>query len=48
VPIQADTPPGSYSLQLGVYSTDTMMRSTLRSPLGASADRALLSPITVR
>jgi hypothetical protein len=48
VPIKADAPPGSYSLQLGVYSTDTMIRSTLRTPSGASADRALLSPITVR
>jgi 4-amino-4-deoxy-L-arabinose transferase-like glycosyltransferase len=48
VPIKADTPSGSYSLQLGVYSTDTMVRSTLHTPSGASADRALLSPITVR
>jgi hypothetical protein len=48
VPIKADTPPGTYSMQLGVYSTDTMIRSTLRAPSGASADRVLLSPITVR
>jgi hypothetical protein len=48
VPIKPDTPPGAYLLQLGVYSPDTMARWTVRAPSGATADRVLLSPVTVR
>jgi len=46
-PIKPDATPGVYDLQVGVYSPDTMTRWLLRLPSGATADRVLLSPITV-
>jgi hypothetical protein len=48
VPVQPDTKPGDYQLQLGVYSPDTMARWPLRVSSGAKADRIVLSVITVR
>jgi len=48
VPIKPTVPPGTYLLQVGIYSTDTMTRWPIRTPTGASADRALLSSVTVR
>jgi hypothetical protein len=47
VPLKPDALPGTYRLQLGVYSPDTMTRWPLRSASGASADYVLLSPVIV-
>ena len=48
VPIQPDTLPGIYQLQLGVYSPDTMTRWPLRLSSGTTTDHLELTPITVR
>ncbi len=47
VPIKPDATPGAYVLQLGVYVPDTMTRWTVRSPIGASADRVILSSVEI-
>ena len=47
VPLRPDTTSGTYDVQVGVYSPDTMARWPLRLPSGASADRVLLSPVQI-
>ena len=47
VPIRPDTTSGTYDVQVGVYSPDTMARWPLRLPSGATVDRVLLSPVQI-
>ena len=48
VPIKTDALPGTYRLQIGVYSPDTMTRWPAQLASGATADHALVSPVSVR
>ncbi len=49
VPLAPDVLPGTYNLELGVYSPDTMQRWPVRSSAlpNSSADRVLLTPVQV-
>jgi len=47
VPIRPDTTSGTYDVQVGVYSPDTMARWPLRLPSGATVDRVLLSKVEI-
>jgi len=47
IPVPADTEPGSYRLQVGLYSPDTMVRWPMQAPGGAS-DRVWLPEVKVR
>jgi hypothetical protein len=46
-PLNPDMTSGTYDVQLGVYSPDTMTRWLLRLPSGVTADRVLLSPVQI-
>jgi hypothetical protein len=47
VPIKPDARPGAYRLQLGVYSTDDMLRWPVLAPSGAPADRVILTLLEI-
>jgi hypothetical protein len=49
VPVAPDVLPGTYNLELGVYSPDTMQRWPVRSSAlpNLTADRVLLTPVEV-
>jgi hypothetical protein len=47
IPVDADAPPGSYVIEVGMYDPETMARLPVSDPGGTFGDRVLLGRVTV-
>jgi hypothetical protein len=48
VPVKPETPPGAYSLQVGLYGPDTLIRLPITVMSGSAADRVWVAEVEVR
>jgi 4-amino-4-deoxy-L-arabinose transferase-like glycosyltransferase len=48
IPISIEAAPGVYSIRLGVYNSDSLVRYPLRLPIGMAGDQVVLPPLTIR
>jgi hypothetical protein len=47
IPISIGTAPGVYSIRLGLYNADSLVRYPLRLPIGLAGDQVVLSSLTI-